>query len=89
LPEAAARRELVEEIGLPAPVLVPAGVVSGLWDGRRDRVHLFELQLDRLPALRIDNREIIAARLVAPDELHGMALTGPVADYLRRTPPAA
>ena len=88
LPEAAARRELVEEIGLPAPVLVSAGVISGLWDGRRDRVHLFELRLDRLPALRIDNREIIAARLVAPEELRRLALTGPVAGYLRRTLPA-
>ncbi len=84
-PEAAARRELVEEIGLPAPVLLPLAVISGLWDGRRDRVHLFELRLDRLPTLRIDNREIVAARLMAPDELRGVALTGPVAEYLRRT----
>ena len=88
LPEAAARRELFEEIGLPAETLAAAGVTSGLWDGRRDRVHLFELRLDRLPGLTLDNREIVAARLVAPDELPGMALTGPVAAYLRGLPAA-
>ena len=81
-PEAAARRELAEEVGLAAPELVPLGVVSGLWDGRRDRVHLFELRLDRLPALRLDSREVIAARLVAPDALGGLALTGPVSACL-------
>src|SRR5580700_4247180 len=31
MPEAAARRELAEEIGLEAPTLVPAGVVCGNW----------------------------------------------------------
>lgn len=81
-PEAAARRELAEEIGLTAPSLRPAGVVCGPWDGRRDRVHLFELRLDRPPDLRLDGREIVAARLMAPDELRGVPLTGPVAAYL-------
>lgn len=81
-PEAAARRELAEEVGLGAPALRPAGVVCGLWDGRRDRVHLFELHLDRPPELRLDGREIVAARLMAPDELRAVALTGPVAAYL-------
>jgi 8-oxo-dGTP pyrophosphatase MutT (NUDIX family) len=88
LPEAAARRELAEEIGLSASALLPVGITSGLWDGRRDRVHLFELRLDRLPELRLDKREIIAARLIAPQELPGMALTGPVSAYLRGMPAA-
>ncbi len=83
-PDAAARRELIEEIGLVAAGLHPVGQTAGLWDGRRDRVHLFELHLDRLPPLRPDNREIIAARLVSPAELPGLAVTGPVADYLHR-----
>src|SRR5437016_11578884 len=37
-PEAAARRELAEEIGLAASALLPAGITCGIWDGRRDRV---------------------------------------------------
>ena len=46
-PEAAARRELAEEIGLEADELVPAGAARGIWDGRKDRVHFFELRLDK------------------------------------------
>ena len=80
----AARRELQEEVGLAAATLGPGRVVSGVWDGRPDRVHIFELRLDRLPRLELDHREVVGARLVAPGELGGIALTGPVAAYLRR-----
>jgi 8-oxo-dGTP diphosphatase len=89
-PEAAARRELAEEIGLVACSLLSVGGVGGNRGGRGTRMHFFELRLDRQPELRLDNREIIAARLASPDELPGMALTGPVATYLSGTrPPAA
>ncbi len=83
-PDATASRELAEEIGLVAGPLLPAGIVCGVWDCRPDRVHLFELRLDRLPELRLDNREIVEARLFAADDLPGVALTGPVAAYLGR-----
>jgi 8-oxo-dGTP pyrophosphatase MutT (NUDIX family) len=82
-PDAAAQREMTEEIGLSSHPLVPAGSVCGNWDGRRDRVHFFELHLDCIPELRLDNREIVAAHLASPEELHGFALTAPVAAYLR------
>jgi 8-oxo-dGTP diphosphatase len=81
-PERAARRELAEEIGLSANQLQAAGSVCGIWEGRRDHVHFFELRLDYLTALRLDNREIIDARLVSPAELQRMKLTGPVVAYL-------
>ncbi|BBQ00850.1 hypothetical protein BSFA1_59780 [Burkholderia sp. SFA1] len=83
-PEAAAQREMEEEIGLPPHPLLDAGSVYGDWDGRRDRVHFFELRLDALPALRLDNREIVAARLASPDELRGLALTEAVVAWLGR-----
>jgi 8-oxo-dGTP pyrophosphatase MutT (NUDIX family) len=83
-PEAAARRELAEEIGLTAPALVHAGSIAGRWDGRPDRVHFFELRLKQAPELRLDNREIVGARLVAPADLATLSLTGPVAAYLGR-----
>jgi 8-oxo-dGTP diphosphatase len=57
-PEAAAKCELVEEISLASYPLLPAGEASGIWDGRRDSVHFFELRLDRPPELRLDNREM-------------------------------
>ena len=84
-PEAAARRELAEEIGLFSPSLKPAGVRCGTWEGRCDRVHFFELRLDQLPPLRLDNREIIDARLIPESELGSVPLTGPVAAFLGST----
>ncbi|MGY4600421.1 8-oxo-dGTP pyrophosphatase MutT (NUDIX family) [Bradyrhizobium sp. GM22.5] len=85
-PEVAARRELSEEIGLAGAFpLVAVGDARGLWEGRSDKVHFFELRLDRLPELQLDNREIIGARLISPSELRSMALTGPVTVYLGKT----
>ena len=83
-PEVSARRELAEEIGLvPNTLLHLVGETSGVWDGRRDRVFFFVLRLDELPTLRLDNREIIGARLVPIDDLQKMRLTGPVQAYIR------
>ncbi|MFB9128263.1 NUDIX hydrolase [Paraburkholderia dipogonis] len=81
-PDSAARREMEEEIGLSAGTLIPAGSACGIWDGRRDRVHFFELHLDCMPELRLDNREIVAAHLASPEEMHRIALTKAVTAYL-------
>jgi len=81
-PEQAARRELREELDFAPPPLDPAGVIGGNWDGRRERVHFFRLRLERLPELRLDNREIVAARLAPLAGLAGWRLTGAVAAYL-------
>jgi 8-oxo-dGTP diphosphatase len=83
-PEAAARRELAEEIGLTASALLPAGFTCTIWDGRRERIHFFELRLVKLPKLQLDNREVIEARLASPIELQNMLPTGLVAAYLAR-----
>lgn len=83
-PEAAARRELAEEVGLSAPTLLPVGFTWGIWDGRRDQIYFFELCLDELPQLQLDNREVIEARFTSPIELHSMALSELVAAYLAR-----
>jgi 8-oxo-dGTP diphosphatase len=83
-PEAAARRELAEEIGLvvTGAQLHPMGEAQGLYDGRRDRVFFFALWFDRLPRLRLDNREIIGARLVPREDLRDLLLTEPVRAYV-------
>ena len=82
-PEAAARRELVEEVGLVIEEsLVLAGEARGMWDGRRDTVSFFALRLSGLPALRLDNREIVGARLVPLTEIRDLPLTGPVRSYV-------
>ena len=81
-PEAAARRELFEETGLSAGPLVPVARLIGVWLDRQETVHVFEWRPAELPPLRLDNREIIAARLVPSSELRWIKVTGPVAAYL-------
>lgn len=82
-PEEAARRELSEEIGLQASILTSTGHLSGHWEGRRDQVHFFELHLQSIPSLVLDNREITEARFVTRRELDDMLLTGPVQAYFQ------
>ena len=53
-----------------------------MWDARIDRVFLFT-SFQRLPTLRLDNREIIDARLVPIDDLYKVSLTAPVQAYVR------
>lgn len=85
-PDLAAQREMEEEIGMSSYTLVPAGSACGIWDGRRDRVHFFELHLDGMPDVQLDNREIIDVRLALPEELNGIKLTKAVTAYLSRDP---
>lgn len=67
-PRAGACRELAEEIGLVvAPeALSLAREMTALWDWRRDHVAIFELCLAAPPALRLDQREIVAAAFMTP-----------------------
>jgi 8-oxo-dGTP diphosphatase len=83
-PEAGARRELFEEVGISAAALTPCGHGGGKWEGNQDQVHFFKLRLDHLPELRLDNREIIGAKLVSAEELGTMPVTGAVRCYMRR-----
>ena len=84
----AARRELVEEllVDVGPGDLVHVRTDTSFWDYRDDTVDFFELSLPTPPTLRIDNREIIEARLVRFDELASLPLTGPVEAYLRARP---
>jgi 8-oxo-dGTP pyrophosphatase MutT (NUDIX family) len=85
-PEQAARREIQEETGLLVPTLQAAGSIEGFWNWRRETVYFFELRLDAMPPIRIDNREIVEARLVAPQALATIPVTGAVAAYLHGGP---
>jgi len=70
-PREAARRELAEELGLrvAAEDLVLVREIVSEWDFRHDHVRVFELHLAAEPRITIDNREIVAARFVAPEAL--------------------
>jgi 8-oxo-dGTP diphosphatase len=78
-PREAARRELREELGLDVRPddLVLAREMVVEWDYRREHVRVFELRLHGEPVLRIDNREIVAARFVEPRALLAEAVLPP------------
>ncbi len=82
----AAIREAREEIGLvlTAAELRLADIVEHSPDHRRDRVFLFEVQLERWPDIRIDNREIVEARFVTLTDALSFAMARPFRDYLAR-----
>lgn len=89
-PREAARRELREELGLDVRPddLVLARELAVEWDHRRERVRVFELRLHEEPVLRIDNREIVAARFVEPRALLAEAVLPPfIRAHLREQRP--
>ncbi len=80
--EQAALRELLEETGL---ALTPADLrlawrQQSFWDYRRDHVTIFEAELDDLPPLHPDGREVVEARLITPLAV----LAGPASPFLRQ-----
>ena len=83
-PLAAAQRELREELGLavPAQALTLAYETTMEWEFRQDHVRIFELHLDHAPALAIDNREIVAARFMRPEEMLASAMPPFIRTYL-------
>ena len=77
----AAVRELAEETGIAAPPasLSLAGEMTAFWDWRHDHVTIFELRLAAPPPLRVDRREIVAARFMPPEAV----LAAPISRFVR------
>ncbi len=89
-PREAARRELREELGLlvgPDDLVFAREMVAD-WDFRRDHVRVFEVHLRAEPDLRVDNREIVAARFVEPRALLAERILPPfIRAHLGGAPP--
>jgi hypothetical protein len=54
--------------------LLAAGAEIAPRASRTPTLHFFELRLAELPQLKLDNREVIAARLTSPAELQSVEL---------------
>jgi 8-oxo-dGTP diphosphatase len=69
-PQDAAVRELREEISLsvkPNDLELRIDETND-WEGRRDHVAIFELVVPERPHVKVDNREVVAAEFVSPEE---------------------
>lgn len=88
-PEACARREAFEEVGVVVPpgALRPLGVIRRDFGGPDSRNHLFEWRVEQLPEVRIDNRELVWASFVRGHEVPRADQDLPLRWYLRRFAP--
>jgi 8-oxo-dGTP pyrophosphatase MutT (NUDIX family) len=87
-PDAAAARELREEVGL----CVEAGDLRASFqtlstsEYKRDQVHVFDLQLGAAPSLRLDGCEVIWAGFRSCQEALALPLHAPVRAYVLNHP---
>ena len=63
-PEQAAVRELVEEVGIHAPPEAIRSVYASL------STRIFEYDAPTPPRVKIDEREVVEAKFLAPEEIH-------------------
>jgi 8-oxo-dGTP diphosphatase len=82
----AAVRELLEETGLRAlpEQLQPAIDEWHDWEGKREHIEIFELDVARAPAIQVDNREVVAAEWFTPDRALDLDLFGPLRKLIQR-----
>jgi 8-oxo-dGTP pyrophosphatase MutT (NUDIX family) len=76
----AAIRELLEETGIRA---APSDLRMALdhqhdWEGKREHVEIFELDIPDRPYIEVDNREVIEAKFFSPKEALKLELFEPL-----------
>lgn len=76
----AAVRELKEEIGISARPDQLASVFDEVkdWEGKRDHVEIFALNLEHRPKVEIDHREVVAADWFSPERALELDLFPPI-----------
>jgi 8-oxo-dGTP pyrophosphatase MutT (NUDIX family) len=85
----AAARELREELSLdidPGRLSLEVDVTHD-WEGRRDHVVIFDLFLDDPPNVRVDNREVVAAEFVTPEQALERKLFPPLRRHVEQALP--
>ncbi len=83
----AASRELREEVGIDAApdILSPVGDAMPRDSYDRSVLNVFEYRPPGLPDIRIDNREIVEARFVTPEEANELGVGRRMRTYMLQT----
>ena len=82
----AAIRELREEVGVTvsASDLIPSIDESHVWEGKRERLEIFQLNLNEEPRIKVDNREVVAAAFHEPTEALSLELFPPLRRHIEQ-----
>lgn len=83
-PVDAAARECAEEVGISisADALELDFVVHQTWEGKRDTVWVYWAELSHEPQVRIDNREVVEASFMEPQDALQSALFAPARKHI-------
>lgn len=82
----AALRELEEETGMSmeASALQRSLDLTHDWEGKRDHVEIFEVNLPEPPRVQVDRREVIDASLFPPERALALPLFPPIREHIDR-----
>jgi ADP-ribose pyrophosphatase YjhB (NUDIX family) len=91
----AALRELREETGIRAAAADLQSVIDEQheWEGKREQIEIFDLDVSERPRIAVDNREVVDAGFFSPEEALRLPLFPPIRRVIERrmanAPPAA
>jgi 8-oxo-dGTP diphosphatase len=82
----AAARELLEEVGLKVS---PEGLKLTLdethvWEGKRDHVVIYEVDVESAPSVEVDHREVVEAAFFKPSDALALDLFPPLRRHIQQ-----
>ena len=82
----AAARELREEVGINVQPkrLVHAYHGTHVFEHRQDTLDIYELEMEAEPNIDVDNREVVRAEFLIPEEALGMQIVPHLDEYLSK-----